>query len=292
MLTIAAETLDGRPVTVECPSSATVGDLRRSIGASLDVPYQQLQLTVGSSLLPADESALLEAAGIEDGTRVSAVVRSRPPLPALADTLKVELLSSRMRLGSRRNSSAFTMIYTLQMDLVKSSVHACMMRKNDNDVVELDGRKGTCKGQRGHWMAGDTQVDEAPLFSFDLAEVLHQWMDKAEVISDSAKQLWTLPSEGMDLKGSEGWFVAPSADCVELYVDAPFPVSNPGAGSKASLRIGRVLLDASGSPVRAALYHTRNSNVETQELMPKADVEDMARDGDTSFEEYDVKLTQ
>merc|ERR1712216_904170 len=87
-----------------------------------------------------------------------------------------------------------------------------------------------------------------------------------------------------------GWFVAPSSDCFELYVNAPFPVS--GQIEHAPLHIARVLVDASGSPVRAALYHEdANKNALPKDHVKKADVHDMAASGNFLLEEYDVMLT-
>merc|ERR1719262_808393 len=130
---VTVETLSGYSKMVHLSNSATLGDLRGAIGNELDIPSKHLQLAVGAALLPHDGSMILESAGVEDGTRVSAIVRQCPPLPALSSTFKVELQSSRMRLGFRRNSSAFTMIYKLQVDVEKSLIWASLIRKNDTD---------------------------------------------------------------------------------------------------------------------------------------------------------------
>merc|ERR1719420_782551 len=100
-------------------------------------------------------------------------------------------------------------------------------------------------------------------------------MDRAQVVFDSEKQLWTMPSRDAETKGEHGWFVAPSSECFELYVNAPFPISGPrslGSG----LHIARVLIDASGNPVRAALYHWnpewKEGEVAAEDHMQKADI--------------------
>merc|ERR1712025_435319 len=126
-------------------------------------------------------------------------------------------------------------------------------------------------------------------------------MDRAEAVFDSEEQLWTMPSEGALTKLTEdegeeeevsenGWFVAPSSDCFELYVNAPFPVS--GLAERNPLHIARVLVDASGNPVRAAIYHEDGKqNVSPKDHMQKADVHDIARGGNFLLEEFDVTLT-
>lgn len=284
---VTVETLSGESKMVDLSSLTTLGDLRGAIGRELDVPAKHLQLAVGPLLLPHDESVMLEAAGVEDGARVSAIVRQCPPLPAIPSVFEVKLQSSRMRLGSNRNSSAFTMVYTIGLDVPKSHVQASVMRKNDTDHLEFDGQKGCWKGDRGHWMAGTTPIEEQPLACFHLGDVLRDWMDSAEVVFDSEKQLWSMPIDGALKKGELGWFVAPSSDCFELYVNAPFPVRAPHD----SLRIARVLVDASGNPVRAALYHENaKNNVPPKDHLEKADVNDMSRDGNFLLEEFDVSL--
>eukprot|EP00746_Dinoflagellata_sp_MGD_P002954 gnl/MRDRNA2_/MRDRNA2_105761_c0_seq1.p1 gnl/MRDRNA2_/MRDRNA2_105761_c0~~gnl/MRDRNA2_/MRDRNA2_105761_c0_seq1.p1 ORF type:complete len:326 (+),score=56.14 gnl/MRDRNA2_/MRDRNA2_105761_c0_seq1:108-980(+) len=288
---------------VDLSSSATLGDLRGAIEVQLDVPSKYLQLAVGESLLPSDASMMLETAGIEADTRVSAIVRQHPLLPKLPNVFELKLNSSRMRLGMHRNSSAFTMIYTLKVDIPKSHVCSSLMRKNDTDHFEFDGQKGCSKGSHGHWMAGTTELQEHSIPCFELKEVLCGWMDRMEVIFDKEKQLWAMPSEGRNkaeretqtlttkVADKDGWFVAPTPDCFELYVNAPFPVS----GKCSSLYVSRILIDASGFPIRAALYHldeVRNIGPkEPREHIEKADVDDMARHGNTALEEYDVALS-
>jgi len=304
---ITVDTLSGHSVMVNLSSSATLNDLWGAIGAQLDVPSKHLQLSLGESLLPADKSIMLEAAGIESDTRISAIVRQGPSLPVLPNAFEVNLSSSRMRLGAHRNSSAFTMIYNLKVDVCKNHVQASVVRKSDTDHFEFDGHKGCWKGSHGHWMAGTTQIEEQALPCFDLKDVLRDWMDRAEVVMDVEKQLWTMPLG--DVAKNEGdlpdenpktlfplqveWFVAPSSDCFELYVNAPFPVSGPRSSS---LHIARILVDASGIPVRAALYHQDSNDRGTRKVVPsehleKADVQDMARAGNSLLEEYDVTLT-
>jgi len=297
---VTVETLSGHSKIVDLSSSATLGDLRGAIGVELDVPSKYLQLAVGAALLPHDGSLALESAGVEDGTQVSAIVQQCPPLPALSSTFKVELKSSRMRLGFHRNSSKFTMVYELQVDVEKSLIWASVIRKDDTDHWEFDGNKGSWKGDRGHWMGGTTQIQEQPLPCFHLGDLLHDWMDRAEVVFDSEKQLWTMPSEdaitkltedeeGMQV-GENGWFVAPSSDCFELYVNAPFPVS--ALAERNPLHIARVLVDASGNPVRAAIYHEDSErNVSPKDHVQKADVHDVARPFNFLLEEFDVTLT-
>jgi len=301
---VTVATLSGNSKIVDLSSSATLGDLRSAIGVELDVPSKYLQLAVGAALLPHDGSMVLESAGVEDGTHVSAIVQPRPPLPALSSTFKVELTSSRMRLGFHRNTSKFTMVYELQVDVEKSLIWASVMRKDDTDHWEFDGKKGSWKGDRGFWMSGTTQIQEQPLPCFHIGDLLRDWMDRAEAVFDSEKQLWTMPSEGAITKltedeeeigeekevGENGWFVAPSSDCVELYVNAPFPVS--ALNERNPLHIARVLVDASGNPVRAAIYHEDDKqNVSPKDHVQKADVLDMARGGNFLLEEYDVTLT-
>merc|ERR1719161_1445709 len=105
---------------------------------------------------------ILESAGVEDGTRISAIVRQCPPLPALSSTFEVELKSSRMRLGFQRNSSAFTMIYKIQADIERSHISTSLIRKNDTDHFEFDGQKGSWKGDHGHWIWYDPSSRAAP----------------------------------------------------------------------------------------------------------------------------------
>merc|ERR1719235_1695275 len=124
-------------------------------------------------------------------------------------------------------------------------------------------------------------------------------MDRAEVVFDSEKQLWTMPSKGAITKltedeekqvGESGWFVAPSSDCFELYVNAPLPVS--GLAERNPLHIARVLVDASGNPVRAAIYHEDcKQNASPKDHVQKADVHDIAQGGNFLLEEFDVTLT-
>lgn len=58
------------------------------------------------------------------------------------------------------------------------------------------------------------------------------------------------------------------------------------------MHIARVLVDASGSPVRAALYHEdAKRNVLPKDHVEKADVYDMAGANYFLLEEYDVMLT-
>jgi hypothetical protein len=275
---------------VDLSSAATLGDLKGAIEVQLDVPSKYLQLAVGESLLPSDRSMMLEAAGVEAGTRVSVIVRQHPPFPCLPDSFELKLNSSRMRLGYNRNSSAFTMIYTVNVDLPKSHVRTSLMRKNDTDFYEFDGQKGCWSGSHGHWMAGTTQIQEQAMPCFVVSDILRPWMDNVEVVLDKEKQLWTIPSEDSKKADKVGWFVAPSSECFELYVNAPFKALPE---SHNELYVARVLIDASGFPVRAALYHKDgNSNsTEPKEHLEKADVEDMARHGNYALEEYDVTLT-
>lgn len=304
MLCVTVETLSGHSKIVDLSSSATLGDLRGAIGVELDVPSKYLQLAVGAALLPHDGSLVLESVGVEDGTQVSAIVQQCPPLPALSSTFKVELKSSRMRLGFHRNSSQFTMVYELQVDVEKSLIWASVIRKDDTDHWEFDGKKGSWRGDRGHWMSGTTQIQEQPLPCFHLGDLLRDWMARAEAVFDSEKQLWTMPSQGAITKltededeqgeeeevGENGWFVAPSSDCFELYVNAPFPVS--GLAKHNPLHIARVLVDASGNPVRAAIYYDYGEqNVSPKDHVQKADVHDIARFGNFLLEEFDVTLT-
>jgi hypothetical protein len=200
------------------------------------------------------------------------------------------------------------MLYELQVDVEKSLIGATMMGKSDSDHIQFYGKKGSWNSEHGHWMAGTTQIEEQPLPCFHLGDLLRDWMDRAEVVFDSEKQLWTMPSEGATTKlaedgekqgerkevGGNGWFVAPSSDCFELYVNAPFPVS--GRTVRNRIRIARVLVDALGNPMRAAIYHEddeqNHENVSPRGHVKKADVHYMAQPGNFLLEEYDVTLTR
>lgn len=286
---ITAGTASGDSSMIDLPRSATLGDLRQRITVALDIQTPFFQLAVGASLLPLDESMVLDVAGVEDGTHVAVILGQRPLLPVLSPLFTVRLESSRRRLGFQRFSSAFTILYKLHVDLEKSCIKISLVRKNDTDHVEIDGQTGSCKGESGHWMTGSKPFQDQAFDHFELADILHDWMDRSVVISDVDKQYWSMPSDvtspSSEGRDRSGWFVAPTSDCFELDVTAAFPAS----GNKGShLHIARILVDASGNPVRAALYHAVNCS--PADHLEKADPHEMASEGLSCLEEFDVTL--
>jgi len=272
-------------------SSSTLGDLRARISAAFSVSPRHFKLILETIVLPADDAIMLEKAGVFDGARLTVVHGPRPPNMEIPLKFMFQLVSSRVRLGYHCFSSSFSIVYEFTVDVAANHLSGKVIRKSDTDEVEIDGKLGCSKGARGHWMAGSTSFQHAwP--TFDLAALLRKHIDEAEIVLEPELRLWDgIQDQDVHTRSRcEGWFVAPSPDCIELSVDSEFPLSAD------EVSLARVLINSAGHPLRVALFHNGGEpychRTPTAALLPgqfpKADPAAIARAGDPVYEEYDV----
>merc|ERR1712194_324296 len=171
---------------------------------------------------------------------------------------------------------------------------SAFIARNDHDAFTVNTATGVVSGYRQHWMSGDTPFERKLGFEKPLADLLEEWSDRVTPVpaETDALRFWARPGAAMakddpkretdedgdqSRRGSKadltkfrprrhnsqppGWFESPSDDCVELVVNAHMTF----------MTLLRVLLDADGNPIRAAVVMD----------CPNHD----------KVEEYDVKFT-
>merc|ERR1719469_1305217 len=176
----------------------------------------------------------------------------------------------------RISSSAFIARYTLAVDAPSNTVEVEQWRKNDHDAFTVNTATGVVSGYKQHWMCGDRPFEHKLGFKKPLADLLEEWSAfMTHVPADAATlRFWALPGaaaakddpdresdedDAGPRRGSKadltkfrprrhdgqppGWFESPSDDCVELVVNADMTF----------MTLLRVLLDADGTPIRAAV---------------------------------------
>jgi len=271
-LNITASMLSGRSCSFTAFEHDSMLQLRHRISAGLGLEQCSMHLAHnGNALSESDRVSTVGEAGLVDGSHVEVGVRSwTKPMqvpPRCCLTLEAR---------KRYASSAFTIRYVFAVDVANSEVGVQMWRKNDHDTYQFNTVLGTCKGRRQHWMCGDTPSERELGVSWPLADMLQDWLLHAMPVFAEADRFWKLPAEvevadpaedkasitakrrGWERYNAEefesarpiaspnvpGWFVAPSNDCTELVVNTSLSV----------IQLLRVLVDAQGRPVRAAVF--------------------------------------
>jgi hypothetical protein len=270
-VTLTGTMLSGREVSVTLPSQSFVAQLRCAFADAfgLEQHGEGLRMIFGSRDLSEVEGQLtLEEAGLVHGSRLEVGLRSwvRPmEVPA----------KCRLTLQGRRRcrSSAFIIRYELTIDVPGNRIQAEKWRKHDHDYFDIDTFAGTTTGYRGHWMCGNTDVrDKLSIHDVALADMLEQWIGQCKPVFSEADRFWK-SSDSLDNDTHKGarqdksqhvlarvddcdifqnkpqghapdWFAAPSPECTELIVNAKLPFMD----------LLRVLLDAKGRPIRAAVF--------------------------------------
>merc|ERR1712194_769773 len=166
--------------------------------------------------------------------------------------------------------------YTLAVDAPSNIVTVEKWRKNDHDAFTVNTATGVVQGYRQHWMGGDRPFEQKLGFEKPLADLLEEWSDRVTPLpaETDALRFWAQPGAAMakddpdresdedddqPSRGSKadltkfrprrhdrqppGWFESPSDDCVELVINAAMTF----------MTLLRVLLDADGNPIRAAV---------------------------------------
>jgi len=283
---VAVSTLSGQAAEVELRSAATVGELRAAVWSAfgLDSGSSELRLALGDVVLAAGDAAPISEVGVVDGSRITAVLRARTRLMPVPPHFRVVLTSSRRRLGFNSFSSAFTECYHITVNAQASRISGVFVRKNDSDKIEIDGQLGKRSGTTGHWMTGD-RVFESDVATFDLAPLLTEWADRIEEVPEDEPHVWVEPG----LAEPPHWFAA-VCGCTELRVDLLVPVLPRGD----PIVLARLLVDAEGRPVRAALCDAgdRHDHEPRPEGVRRANPQDMARGGQASLEEFDVEFEE
>jgi len=285
---VVALTLSGQRTVVPVRADATLGDIKDAIAAQLAVPSRELVIAHDTIPLDCLHRLAFDDVGIEIGAEINVVYRPFPPLIELPSQFHINLVSTRRRLGKGVYSSAFHILYNLKMDLENSSLSASVSRKNDTDTVAMNGKTGIRSGETQHWMTGSQPFEyQGPCF--DLKALISQWFQRCEPVHNPDLQLWTTN----EVAETDGWFLRPKEECFELYVNAPLP----GLTRTPDLRLARVLLNTSGRPIRAALNHAREESPRRRrdddkggDCVRSANPMDMARDGQSACEEYDVAV--
>jgi len=268
MIKITAAMMSGHSVSTSLPSQSSIAQLQQALVETfgLDVRGGDMHIIFGGCDLAEGNSEVmtLEQAGLMDGAHVDVGIKSWTRPMQIPPCLELELYGMRAA-----KSSAFTIRYNLHFNLPENEFRAEFWRKNDHDKVKINTLAGTLQGTRQHWMAGDAPHESKLDINMPLATLLADWTAKCQPVFDQADRFWKTPEEianarstpkptpharrrrsGFDiteckpLYGSPDWFALPSTDCTELIVNAT-PMCN--------MTIFRVLLDADGCPIRAAL---------------------------------------
>merc|ERR1712136_435573 len=163
-----------------------------------------------------------------------------------------------------------TIRYVIEANLAAGVTTVELWRKNDHDTLTFDTSAGTWAGSRQHWMTGECPFARELGFHEPLHEMLPRWLQSATPVLADSERLWRVPgtcsgqqdgSEDVPPRTNLLYFLAPSADCTELLVNATIPFVT---------HLERVLIDSEGRPIRAAMVGSQ----ECKEYV----------------EEYDVKL--
>jgi len=277
-LNITASMLSGRSFSFTVFDHDSMLQLRHGISAALGLEHRSTHLFHDGHDLSESDALTVGAAGLVDGSHLEVGVRSwTKPMqvpPHCCLTLEAR---------KRYASSAFIVRYVIRVDVPNSEVRMEMWRKNDHDTYTFNTALGTCKGRRQHWMCGDTPSESQLGVSRLLADLMQDWLLQAMPVFAEADRFWKLPAEveeadSTEVQGSArspdltqrrsarriprqqskdfesarpnaspivpGWFVAPSSGCTELVVNTSLSV----------ITLLRVLVDAQGLPVRAAVF--------------------------------------
>lgn len=236
-----------------------------SIESLVGIPAKSQVWLVNNEEVPLQQATTLGDTNICDGDRITVVHAGFEPLVPLPEFFKLSLTSVRERLH-RGYSSAFTIVYKIEANIPEGRMSIEPWRKNDHDKTVYDCKACIKKCMTSHWMSGqrthDSKLDDDPLSSF-----VASWSAPCIRVKEASERFWrntdaleTHPNPEFDDDEKQdypnhnavpGWFVALSEDCIELMVDVPILGRNS---------ICRLLIDAEGRPVRAALKGCKASS--------------------------------
>jgi len=258
---------------------ATVEVVLAEVEAALGIPAQSQRWVLKDEIVPLSNGSILaETTTLRSGDDVT-VVGFVAPLKPLPATFQLELESVRFNLLRTRCSSAFTLLWKMMGSRPDGTLEVQPWRKNDHDKLLFDCKSDTLTVEDMHWMCG-TSKNEISLNGRDpLDEVFTAWHpDAATVVQDSDRFWRSEAGESPDEAETEedrdsdndspeqsrpryssvpGWFTSPLPDLVELKVQVPLPLGRRGHPDNPLPMIIRLLVDAEGLPLRAAVSGCR-----------------------------------
>jgi hypothetical protein len=251
MWNIHVATVGGRSAELAMAPSATIVELRGLVEGALGLPAWQQQLFLDSGEIGiaggvAEEMATLEDLGVRDESAVNVIARGPIPLPSSPFSLTLTNFTYR---NSKRHLSFppfFTIRFVINVYPAEDEIVIEVWRKDDHDQFTINTIDGTMRGVRGHLHAGDLHVSSSVDFKGGLPDLMHSWTDKLVPVLESDERIWSVPQMLRDRPESVQPFVAPSADCREFIVSDKKLIATLAG-------VERVLLNAEGRPVRAAL---------------------------------------
>eukprot|EP00930_Biecheleria_cincta_P082595 TRINITY_DN72304_c0_g1_i1.p1 TRINITY_DN72304_c0_g1~~TRINITY_DN72304_c0_g1_i1.p1 ORF type:complete len:329 (+),score=39.79 TRINITY_DN72304_c0_g1_i1:49-987(+) len=249
-----------------------------SIQSLVGIPARSQVWLVNNEEVPLQQATTLVDTNICDGDRITVVHAGFEPLVPLPDFFELTLTSVRERFG-RRYSTAFVIVYKIEANIPEGRMIIEPWRKNDHDRTVYDCKAGIVESMTSHYMCGESTA-ETPLADDPLSAFAASWAAPCTRVTEDSERFWrwpvvsdsdsdayeAAPDRGRDDDKPQlypkrhavpGWFVAPSEDCTEVMVDLPIvPATRRHivpATRRQNVSIRRLLLDAEGRPLRAAV---------------------------------------
>jgi len=235
-------TLSGNSKPLAICSSATLHEARLAIEELIGVPATSQRWLVGEDVVVFKAASTIAQTKVRSGDQITVLHAGFAPLVPLPDTFDLKLTSVHERMKTRSISSSFTILYKITADIPEGVMVLEPWRKNDHDRLVFDSKAGTFTAEKSHWMAGKS-THTAALKNDPLAALLNGWSAAVEPVTKDSERFWRTPDVEDAKKAARGWFMAPSADCVEILADVPLD----------NKRIVRLLIDGEGMPVSAAI---------------------------------------
>jgi len=262
-------------------TASTVTELQAAIEVVTEVPACKQKLLLGNLELDLTTNVRLSELQLKTGDCITAVAM-RQMLAPLASDFYLQFYSSRDRLGLKRYSSAFSIVYKFYGNLPEKSLKFEVWRKNDHDKICLDGKAMVITMQDSHWMSGTREWTRAISGPEPSASFVAAWTSVAESapLAEPSDRFWLEAAEAdrrsqMDKEKQAkrsyrepdyeperpryglmpGWFTLPEEhDLIELVVDFPLPEPHTNT------RIVRMLVDSRGTLHRVAITSANMTN--------------------------------
>lgn len=278
--TLSISTVGGEEIALTLESSSTIEEAKQAVEEEVGIPAFSQSWLLDDEIFDVHSNARLQDTPLRDGARIT-VVRLSIPLKPLPEAFRISLTSVRYDLHKSFCSSGFSVVLHITGSVSAGILKVEPWRKNDHDVIEFNSKTDTHVVETSHWMTGNSRHSLSLNGRDPLGELMGAWHPRCAIRVDSkTERFWRMPGEvqeganecGRDEAASkswsrersrrciedpdprpeydscDGWFTAPSEECVELKVNVPLYET---ASDK--VRITRLLVEPGGKLLRAAV---------------------------------------
>mmetsp|Transcript_152366 Transcript_152366/g.277220 ORF Transcript_152366/g.277220 Transcript_152366/m.277220 type:complete len:328 (-) Transcript_152366:157-1140(-) len=268
--------LSGNGGTVFAAPSDALQELLARVQELVVVPADCQRWLLDQKEISLKGAARLADTEIRDGDHVTVTHAGSVDLLPLPSTFNLTLTSVRERFKPARYSSAFSILHKIHVNAPAGVMRHELWRKNDHDSISYNVNSRTKTLAHGHWMSGTQKtVRDLPENVDPIGVFVQAWPKRATPVWDPSERFWRSPDVNTSddtgimsdkySKGDEqqshpnyaavrGWFIMPSDSCVEICAALPVgSIEEPSLSQK----VIRLLLDESGTPIRAALNECR-----------------------------------